>query len=178
MQPIHFAHGYDWMALFFIGAPALIATLDFLLKFPNRWIGRLAVTLLVGFFLLDNAVWLVKKAFQNEYLVSLTKPQSATLHWLGANLKSGDMVICEDTLISYLVATYTPARSWQGHWANTPAIKERHDEVEQLFSQGNVLPQWKRRGVFYVSPAAWSPPAELSLQRRYGNSEFSVWASP
>jgi len=177
-QPIHFARGYDWTALFFIGAPALIATLDFLLKISRPWVRIAAITLLLGLFLLDNSAWLAKNAVHNEYLVSLTKTQSAVLHWLSRNLRPGDMVICQDSLISYLVSTYTPARSWQGHDHNTPSMERRHNEVERVFSDGRVLPEWKRQGTFYVSPAAWLPPAELSLERRYGNSEFSIWASP
>jgi len=178
MQPIHFAHGYDWTALFFIGASTLIATLDFLLKISSPWVRIGALTLFVGVFLLDNAAWLANTAVHNEFLVSLTKTQNAALHWLSRNVKSGDMVVCQDGLISYLVSTYTPARSWQGHEHNTPSIERRHEEVERMFSEGRVLPEWKRQGVFYVSPASWLPPAELSLEQRYGNSEFSIWACP
>jgi hypothetical protein len=166
------------MALFFLGAPVLIATLDFLLKISRPWVRMGALALLVGFFLLDNTAWLVKIAIHNEFMVSLTKNQSAALTWLSRNVRSGDMVVCQDGLISYLVSTYTPGRSWQGHEKNTPSIERRHDEVERVFNQGQVLPELKRHGVLYVSPAAWLPPAELSLQRRYENSEFSIWASP
>lgn len=178
VQPIHFAHGYDWMALFFIGAAPLIAILDFLLKISRPWIRIGALSVLLGFFLLDNSLWLAKNAVHDEYLVSLTRTQSAALDWLSRNLKSGDMVICRDRLVSYLVSTYTPARSWQGHYLNTPSNELRHNEIERAFGEGRFLPEWNRQGVFYVSPAAWLPPAELSLERYYGNSEFSIWASP
>ena len=177
-QPIHFAHGYDWMALFFIGASPLIATLDFLLKISRPWVRSGAIALLLGLFLLDNSTWLANCAVHNDLAVSLTKTQSAALHWLSRNLRSGDMVVCQDGLISYLVSTYTPALSWQGHFRNTPSMERRHSEVERLFGEGRVLPEWKRQGVFYVSPVAWLPPAELSLERRYGDSEYSIWASP
>jgi hypothetical protein len=166
------------MALFFIGAPVLIATLDSSLKVSRPWFRRSTLALLLGLLLLDNSAWLAKTAVHNDYLVSLTNSQSAILHWLRWNLKSGDMVICRDGLISYLVSTYTPAQSWQGHEHNTPSMEQRHNEVERVFSEGHVLPEWKRPGVVYVSPAAWLPPAELSLERRYGNGEFSIWAPP
>jgi hypothetical protein len=177
-QPIHFAHGYDWMALFFLGAGPLIATLDYLLKIPRPWIRGGALALLLGLFLLDNCTWLAKNAVDNPEAISLTKAQSAVLQWLSGNLRSGDTVVCKDRLVSYLVSTYTPARSWQGHIFNTPSGGRRHEEVERIFREGRVLPEWRIERVVYVSPAAWSPPAELSLQRRYGNSEFSIWASP
>jgi hypothetical protein len=178
MEPIHFAHGYDWIALFFIGAPMLIATLDYLLKLTRPWLRAGALTLLMGVFLLDNATWLVKTAVHNEFLVSLTKDESGALSWLSHNVKLGDLVVCEDVPISYLVATYTPARSWFGHEKNTPYMQQRQEEVDEAFSQGNILPEWKRKGVYFVSPAAWRPPAQLSLVQLYRNSSFSIWASP
>jgi len=178
MQPIHFAHGYDWMALFLIGVPVLIATLDFILKISRPWVRRGALALLLGVFLLDNAAWLIKIAVHNEFLVSLTKSQSSVLQWLSKNLKPGDMVVCQDQLISYLATTYTPARSWQGHQINTPLIERRRNEIERFFSEGSILPEWKTRSMVYVSPAAWSPPAGLALERRFLDGEFSIWASP
>jgi len=177
IQPIHFAHGYDWMALFFLGAPVLIAILDSILKMPRPLVRSGALTLVLGLFLLDNTAWLVKIAFNNEYLVSLTKDQSEALSWLSQNVRAGDLVVCQDGLISYLVSTYTPALSWQGHEHNTPWMDRRHDEVERVFNQGKSLPEWKRHGVFYVSPPAWVPPPDLSLTERYTNSEFAIWAS-
>ncbi len=178
LQPIHFAHGYDWMALFFLGAPVLIATLDRLLKISSPLLRVGALALFVGLFVLDNAAWLIKIAVQNEYMVSLSKNESDALSWLSRNAKSGDMVVSQDEMVSYLVSTYTPARSWWGHLKNTPYLTERRDEAERAFSQGLVLPQWKQHGVIFVSPATWSPPADLSLQQRYGNSEFTIWGSP
>jgi hypothetical protein len=177
IQPIHFAHGYDWTALFFLGAPVLIAILDSILKMPRPLVRSGALTLVLGLFLLDNTAWLVKIAFNNEYLVSLTKDQSEALSWLSQNVRAGDLVVCQDGLISYLVSTYTPALSWQGHEHNTPWMDRRHDEVERVFNQGKSLPEWKRHGVFYVSPPAWVPPPDLSLTERYTNSEFAIWAS-
>jgi len=178
LQPIHFAHGYDWTALFFLGAPVLISILDSTLKISRPMVRWSALALLMGVFLLDNAAWLVKIAVHNEFLLSLTRGESGVLTWLSHNLKSGDMVVCEDETISYLVTTYTPGRSWKGHEKNTPYMEQRYNEIERLFSQGTVLPAWERRGVIFVGPAAWSPPAELSLTRRYENPGFSIWAGP
>jgi hypothetical protein len=178
MEPIHFAHGYDWTALFFLGAPVLIAILDAILKISRPMARRSALALLMCVFLLDNAAWLVKIAVHNEFLVSLTKDQSGALNWLSHNVKSGDMVVCQDPLISYLVTAYTPGRSWQGHELNTPMLQQRQAEIGAAFSQGPILPEWQRHGVYLVSPAAWSPPAQLSFMRLYGNTGFSIWAAP
>jgi uncharacterized protein YaiI (UPF0178 family) len=178
IQPIHFAHGYDWMALFFLGGPVLIAILDRILNIPRPLVRSAALALLLGVFLLDNASWLIKTAVSNEYLVYLTQDQSSALTWLSRNLKPGDMVVCQDGLLSYLVSTYTPALSWQGHEHNTPSMDQRHAEVERAFNAGQALPDWRRHGVFYVSPSAWVPPPDLSLTQRYTNSDFSIWSTP
>jgi hypothetical protein len=178
IEPIHFAHGYDWTALFFLGAPVLIAILDSILKLSRPMARYGALALLLGLFLLDNAAWLIKIAIQNEYVVSLTKNEAATLSWLSQNLKPGDLVVCQDQLLSYLVPTYSPALAWQGHEHNTPWMERRYHEIEQVFNQGKALPEWRRHGVFYVSPAAWRPPADLSLQQRFGNGDFAIWAAP
>jgi hypothetical protein len=178
MQPIHFAHGYDWTALFFLGAPVLIGLIDSILKL-SRPIARYgALALLLGLFLLDNAAWLVKIAIDNEFIVSLTKDEDGALNWLSKNARPGDLVICQDEMLSYLVPTYSPALAWQGHLKNTPYLGLRHDEVERVFNQGQALPEWKRHGVIYVSPATWVPPADLSLERRYANSDLAIWATP
>lgn len=178
MQPIHFAHGYDWTALFFLGAPVLIGLLDSILKLSAPMARYGALALLLGLFLLDNAAWLVKVAINNEYIISLTQGQSGALNWLSQNAKPGDMVVCQNMDLSYLVPTYTPALAWQGHLKNTPYLGRRHEEVERVFNQGQALPEWKRHGVLYVSPAAWAPPADLSLVERYANGEFAIWATP
>lgn len=177
LQPIHFAHGYDWMALFFLGAPLLIAILDRILMMPRPLARNAALAMVLGLFLLDNAAWLVKIAVNNEFLVSLTTNQNGALTWLGHNVKPGDLVVCQDQLVSYLVSTYSPALSWQGHEHNTPWMDQRHDEVERLFSNGQTLPDWKRHGVFYVSPAAWVPPPTLTLTERYSNSDLAIWTT-
>jgi uncharacterized protein YaiI (UPF0178 family) len=178
LQPIHFAHGYDWMALFFLGAPLLIAIFDRICRIPRPLARNAALALVLGLFLLDNAAWLIKIAVNNEFIVTLTRNQSAALTWLSQNVKSGDLIVCQDQLLSYLVSTYSSALSWQGHEHNTPWIEQRHDEVERMFSKGQVLPDWKRHGVLYVSPANWTPPPELTLTERYANGDFAIWQTP
>ena len=57
IQPIHFAHGYDWTALFFLGAPLLISLLDRLLKLEARPLRLAAVSAFLVLFLSDNIFW-------------------------------------------------------------------------------------------------------------------------
>jgi hypothetical protein len=174
-QPIHFARGYDWMALFFIGAPALIAVFEHVLRISAPMMRGGILAGLLCLFLLDNAFWLIDTSVRNPYQISLTRDQTDVLRWLSSNVKAGDMVVCRDTMVSYLVPTYTSARSWQGHMQNTPFIEQKHDDVESFFGEGRIVPAWAMEEVVYVSPAAWTPPAGLQLQRHYENGEFSIW---
>jgi hypothetical protein len=86
------------MALFFLGAPLLIAILDRILMMPRPLARNAALAMVLGLFLLDNAAWLVKIAVNNEFLVSLTTNQNGALTWLGHNVKPGDLVVCQAQL--------------------------------------------------------------------------------
>jgi hypothetical protein len=177
VQPIHFAHGYDWMALFFLGAAPLIALVDRMLKINVSWKRYGVIALLSGVFLLDNSAWLVANGIHNYEAISISAAQRDTLLWFGSHLKPGDMVISQDQFLSYLVSTYSPAKSWLGHWWVTPDYDRRRREVDGFFREGHVLDEWKRPGVFYEAPAWWSPAPGSALRRRYENSDLSVWSS-
>jgi hypothetical protein len=167
-QPIHFAHGYDWIALFFLAAPLLVLCLE-------RW-RTLAVAALVFLMLSDNIAW-----FAGFWLVPdvprelvLTKEQKGVLDWLAQNTAPPDMVVSDDRIVSYLVSTYTSARSWQGHMYNTPYAKQRQAEIADLFQNGRVLLQWQQMRVYYISSSAtWAPPPGASTV--YQNASFSIW---
>src|SRR5262249_36138680 len=73
-QPVHFARGYDWTALFFLSAPLLVSLIDRLLAIRTPRLRTLAVGLLVTIFLLDNLVW-----FGTFLLPSSEVPQSISL---------------------------------------------------------------------------------------------------
>jgi hypothetical protein len=176
-QPIHFTHGYDWIALFFLGAPLLVLLLERLLLWPQPMLRRAAVAVVLLFLLGDNIVWLGNFFFPTSEVpkaIALTRDQKAVLAWLNRNAPPGAMVVCDDILLSYLVSTYTPIRSWQGHLYNTPFSKRRQAEVKDAFQKGRIVPDWERMPVFYVSlrKEKWRGPAggvEL-----YHNGGFTI----
>lgn len=179
IQPVHFAHGYDWIALFFLGYPVLLSITDRLLSI-RRWPLRYAtISALVTFVLLDNLLWygsfLLQVRGSPSSSISLTYDQKAVLDWLSRNAKPPDMVVCQDEMVSYLVSTYTPVRSWLGHWANTPDNQKRKDEVQQEFLYGRTLPEWQRMHILYINERSnnWSPP--LNTVELYQNREYAVW---
>jgi hypothetical protein len=181
-QPIHFAHGYDWTALFFLSAPLLVAVLDRLMKIEPSRLRILAVSALMLFFLLDNIVWF--GTFLNPHSVVsdaivLTKSQKQILNWLGATAVPPDMVVCADDTLSYLVSTYTTVRSWSGHDSNTPSYAERRSEIDRAFRDRTILPVWTTMHVFYVAEhdqSGWEPPQ--NSRKVFHNAEFDVWECP
>jgi hypothetical protein len=181
-QPIHFAHGYDWIALFFLTAPLLVAGLDRLIKIRPALVGILAVSALMLFFLLDNIVWFSTFADPHSEVsdaIYLTQSQKQVLNWLSESAVPPDMVVCADSNLSYLVSTYTRVRSWAGFDSNTPSYEDRKREVDQAFRDGTILPAWKTMLVFYVAshgPSGWKPPP--NAREVFQNSEFDVWECP
>lgn len=179
-QPIHFTHGYDWMALFFLGAPLLILGIERLLALPRPAYRTLAVGVALLFLLGDNIMWLGSFLLPTDVpkAIALTKDQKAALVWLGHNAAPRSMVVCDDFLVSYLVSTYTPVRSWRGHVYNTPATWQRQAEVKQAFADGRILPQWEHMPVYYVSrrDENWHSPA--GVVELYRNGEFAISGPP
>lgn len=181
IQPVHFAHGYDWTALFFLGYPVLLLVIDRLLSIRRRQPRYAAIGVFVTFILLDNLLWYGSFVFQIRgsptQAISLTYDQKAVLDWLDRNAKPPEMVVCQDETVGYLISTYTPVRSWEGHWANTPGFQERKAEVEQEFLSGRTLPEWQRMHILYVNERSnpWSPP--LNTVELYQNRGFSVWGT-
>ena len=180
-QPIHFAHGYDWMALFFLSAPLLIAILDRLLAISSARLRLCALGSLLLLFLFDNATWLGTFLSSREdppTPLALTHSEWAVLEWLDENAVQGSMVVCDDPLVSYLVSTYTPIRSWAGHMPNTPSFDQRQKEVTEAFRDGHILQKWEAMPTYYVPMRVddWHPPANVT--GLYHNEEFTIFGPP
>jgi hypothetical protein len=178
MEPAHFTHGYDWMALFFLSGPVLVALLTRLLAIHRTSLRMAALCLLFAVFLSDNTVWLSRYLVWNRVPqgLVLTGDQKAVLVWLAGHAVPEDMVVSEDEPTSYLVNIYTRVRSWVGQLTITPGLEQRQMDVRNAFERGLILPEWERMRVFYVSRRdnhAWKPPA--SVRELYHNSEFTVW---
>lgn len=178
IQPIHFAHGFDWMALFFLSAPLLVAILERLLSIRSPAARQLALGTVLLFVLLDNTVWFGSFLFPGEdppQAIMLTRSEQGALKWLDQHAVPGAMVVSEDGLVGYLVSTYTPIRSWAGHDYNTPGANQRAEEVMEAFQRGRILPEWKKIPVYYVSVRSeiWHPPA--SVTEVYENEQLTIF---
>jgi hypothetical protein len=174
-QPIHFAHGYDWIALFLLGAPAIVSALDKLLAIRPRLAMVLALSAFLGVFLSDNLLWFATfaDASLQWQAIALTHDQKGALDWLAGHASGAAYVASSDQRINYLTPTYTNVRAWRGHNFNTPDVALRESQLRAAFSAGQPIPT--PNPVYYIPlrNQNWEPPAGAS--RVYSNESYDVW---
>jgi len=174
-QPIHFAHGYDWMALFFLGAPVIVGILDRALAIRTPFARALALCAFLGIFLSDNVLWFATFSDPGVqwHTIALTRDEKDVLDWLARHDGAPVYVASTDQNLNYLTATYTNLRAWRGHNLNTPDVQMRQAELDAAFSAGQPIPT--RNPVFYIPALArhWTPPA--GAIRVYSNSSYEIW---
>jgi hypothetical protein len=180
-QPIHFAHGYDWTALFFLGAPTLLLLLERLRHIDASWLRVTAISAFMVFFLFDNLFWFATFLKPNmSQAILITRQHKEVLNWLNGAAVPPDLVVTADPMLGYLVSTYTRVRSWAGNGINTPNFADRTRESEQAFQDGVILPAWENMHVFYVQrlpvDAQWKPPA--NAREAFRDSRYCVWECP
>jgi hypothetical protein len=177
VQQLHFAHGYDWIALFFLGAPGLLQLLDKILSIrPVVW-----RTVAAGLFLLvmtsDNLFWFAsfRDASVQRYAIVIDPGERDALQWLSRHAEPPALVASTSRYINYLTATYTPVRAWFGHDYNTPDSARRMEDVRRVFADGTPLPV--ENPVYYVArrDLAWTPPP--GAQEVYANAGYHIWWS-
>jgi hypothetical protein len=176
-QPIHFAHGNDWMALFLLGAPAIVAALDKLLAIRPRPAMAVAVCAFLALFLSDNLLWFASFSdpLTQWQAFALTHDEKNVLDWLSRRPDVPAYVASTDQRINYLTSTYTNLRAWRGHNLNTPEVALRQSELIAAFSAGKPIPT--ENPVYYIPERSqnWTPPPGASLM--YSNNSYNVWLS-
>jgi hypothetical protein len=174
-QPIHFAHGNDWTALFLLGAPAIVAALDKLLAIRPRPAMALAVCGFVALFLSDNILWFASFVDPGTQwqAFALTHDEKNVLDWLSRQPDARAYVASSDQQMNYLTSTYTNLRAWRGHNLNTPEVSLRQSELLAAFSAGKPIPT--TNPVYYIPrrDQHWTPPAGAT--RVYSNNTYDVW---
>jgi len=174
-QPIHFAHGYDWTALFLLGSPAILGAIEKLLAIRPRPAMALAVCGFMALFLSDNILWFASFAdpMVQWQAFALTHDEKNILDWLSRHQSGPIYVASPDQRMNYLTSTYTNLRAWRGHNLNTPQVSLRQSELEAAFSAGKPIPT--SNPVYYIPERGrkWTPPAGAS--RMYSNNSYDVW---
>jgi hypothetical protein len=150
-QPIHFTHGYLWVPLFLIGAPAMIKIAERLLAAPWR-IGLPTSVALSALMFLDNAGWfagagldLLRNGRDVSFFpnpIYIRRSAWDVLHRLNDKVYAGGLVVSNARELSYQVIVYTPLRAWYSQMWNTPYPEERLAELDALFRDGRDLDDW------------------------------------
>jgi hypothetical protein len=177
VQQIHFAHGYDWIALFFLGAPGLLQLLDRILAIQPKVWRAAAVAMFLVLMTSDNLFWFAsfRDATVQRYAITIDPNERDALRWLGQHAEPPAMIASTSGNINYLTSTYTRARSWFGHDYNTPHAEERRQEVRRAFEIGTPLPS--ANPIYYVPrrDLTWTPP--VGAQEVYENAGYHIWLS-
>ena len=149
-QPLHFTRGYDWMALFLLGAPLLVGLL-------RSWLAgwrRLLAAAVAGLFLLDNAAWLAVQAVQNAggfgAARRLTAAERQTLARLDDPTYAGHLLVSADERLGYDAIAYTSLRSWYSQEHSTPWSPERLAELRAWATTGREPAAWHTRPVVFL----------------------------
>jgi len=174
-QPIHFAHGYDWMALFLLATPGLFAVLEKMLKIQRTPFRALALAGFLLVFLSDNLLWFASfaDASLQDNAIPVSRDDKDVLNWLDGHAAPPAYVASSNKWINYLTPTYTHVRGWSGHEANTPHAFERVAETKAAFSAGELIPT--TNPVYYI-PARdlnWTPPE--GSRAVYSNPTYEIW---
>ena len=157
MQPIHFTRGYQWIPLFLLGLPVLLAIFARIRAMRSPVLRTAAILGVLGILVFDNAVWFAVQAAEQTGLkrldgrkgppfptgVGLTKDQIGLFHWMSEPPNRGFVVVSDDPWVGYLATVYTPLRSWRAHDLTTPYTVERQREIERFFYMGEVVDRWR-----------------------------------
>ena len=177
IQPIHFAHGYDWIALFFLALPVLLDLLHNLLSIrqPVARIVAMGAFLLILFS--DNLLWFrtFGKTQVQRYTISFSPDQKAVLSWVNTHAAPGSFVVSEDASLNYLTSTYTRLRAWYGHPLNTPYYRERLLEAQNVFLLGKAVRT--DHPVYYIPSSTRNWKAPVGAEVVFQNDSYIVWQS-
>jgi hypothetical protein len=180
IDPIHFAHGYDWTALFFLGSPLLVILLERLLRIKTPSLRVLALAAVLIFFMSDNIVWFTTflRSTTSEAVI-VTREQREVLNWLARTTAPRDMVVTSDSMLGYLVSTYTRVRSWAGYGPSTPSFEQRTLESQQALQSNVILPVWTTMHVYYIQRTSkdpgWRAPA--NSKEVFRDARYAIWES-
>lgn len=174
IQPVHFSRGYQWIPVFLLAVPAIIALFSSLQTVRPRSLAVFATAGAMALFVSDNAVWLGIRSAQalgvagNHFAdafdpgntvttraksalgLGLTTEELQVFRVMNDPANRGFVVVSADPIIGYLTTVYTPLRSWRSHYANTPESEKRDEELHQFFGGVNAIPEWDRLPILFV----------------------------
>lgn len=148
MQPIHFVRGYEWMAYFLMGVPALHYLMNRLKKLKaGQWALILGMLLLLS----DNLLWItnyVKTARDNE--TTLSDRQQLLLKLIQPVVDNTTLIIGSDPFLMPYCLVYTNGYAWISHPYTTPFYKQKLEAYKEFMSKGVIDPTWRSRKLLLI----------------------------
>ena len=176
-QPIHFNRGYVWLPLLLIGLPAVQQFLVWSRARLRPAVFAAVGVGLVGFMALDNVAFLGSVVPTDPYGHTMSPDLREVFARMDHERLNG-VLLTPYPDVSYLSATYTPARPYCGSATHTPdyAVRIAHveswasagpaaawlNEVDYLLLRNVDLPMLRDRSVWQP----WIENAEFTLFKR------------
>ena len=141
-QPLHFTRGYQWAALFLIGAPWLMDEAWPAVKVRWNSASRVIAVLVIGLFVLDNAAFFTLNMKRQLRASSpgfwLTPDQQSVLAELNEHFDPRSLLIAQEPDLAYMATVYTPWRAYRSHFFNSNDAWSRVREQEAYF-RGSII---------------------------------------
>jgi hypothetical protein len=135
-QPVHFSHGYNWLPWWLIALPELQAWWRRHATDARRWPALLATAGASAVLVSDNVAFLAVELTSGEVQRQhLDAAQREMFRWMDGEKLDGVM-LCADTRLAYLSATYTGVRPYLGHVHNTPNAQARWQQIKAWHERG------------------------------------------
>jgi hypothetical protein len=176
-QPLHFTHGYTWIALFLLGAGPLVRLIESALGRKRALFRACAVGLILAVGFSDNLAWFglqIAGALTPRW-GAMSLPDDAfvtdpsereVFRWLMQRPEPHTELLVAtdpDSTVPYLATVYTDYRGWYTHLASTPLAAQRRQEVFDYVRTGTIAPGWKGRSLLLIaSRSAADRPADVS----------------
>lgn len=175
-QPAHFSRGYHWLPAWLMALPQLQAWGLAVAARAGRATLFAAGSVAAALLLSDNAAFLYREFHDDQRERHyLTPAQRDVFRWLERSGASG-VLLCADTRLGYLAATYTSVRPYLGHLNNTPDVHERWRHVAAWHREGQRGP-WQEQ-IDCVLMQRTNPPAAFDRENWrevYRNQDYLLF---
>ena len=145
-QPLHFTRGYVWLPLWLVGLPWLQRWIGVIAASRPVWSGRIALSFLALFAVLDNTTWLIHQwqtPAGGHTDVRTSDAMRDLYRFIDSKNLTGTLLIVKPADDSwedynYLASTYTSTTPLLGHPFLTPDFEARCAEVAAWEQSGQI----------------------------------------
>lgn len=179
-QPVHFARGYVWSALFLMGAPWLLTEALPWCRSRGRVAAATLTVVASAALLLDNALFfgtqVVRQLRATAQSVWLTPDGREALGALRQLHRSEELLVSQDLDLAHLAQVYTPYRTYAAHFFETRERSIYEPRQLAYFNQGELSDSLLTGPLMVVAmtdSGAFTPPGRARLV--YANPSYRLF---